>query len=159
MQPYQAHAKCTTLISISESRKADFSDHDQTMADDFMSTLNLTSARSRSRHRREADSLSTTGGQAAPTEDVYIAVMGVTGAGKSSFISTCTGKVVNVGNDLKSSESLFLTLQLYVILTNSKLRAMFKMCPLCITLPCVFISSTPLDSVIATSPTLKSCES
>ena len=75
-----------------------------------MSTLDLTSARSRSRHRREVDSatsLSTTGGQAAPTEDVYIAVMGVTGTGKSSFISTCTGKVVNVGHGLESSESLF----------------------------------------------------
>ena len=35
-------------------------------------------------------------------QDVYIAVMGVTGAGKSSFISTCTGKPVKIGHDLKS---------------------------------------------------------
>lgn len=33
---------------------------------------------------------------------VYMAVMGVTGAGKSSFISLCTGKSVKIGHDLKS---------------------------------------------------------
>lgn len=33
---------------------------------------------------------------------VYIAVMGVTGAGKSSFIKLCTGKDVKIGHDLKS---------------------------------------------------------
>ncbi|KAL7940286.1 hypothetical protein V8C42DRAFT_356358 [Trichoderma barbatum] len=33
---------------------------------------------------------------------VYIAVMGVTGAGKSSLISLCTGKDVKIGHDLKS---------------------------------------------------------
>ncbi|KAL7933672.1 hypothetical protein V8C35DRAFT_327627 [Trichoderma chlorosporum] len=33
---------------------------------------------------------------------VYIAVMGVTGAGKSSFISMCAGKNVKIGHDLKS---------------------------------------------------------
>jgi predicted GTPase len=35
-------------------------------------------------------------------QDVYIAVMGVTGAGKSSFISTCSGKSVKIGHNLKS---------------------------------------------------------
>ncbi|KAM0256388.1 hypothetical protein ACHAQJ_005039 [Trichoderma viride] len=35
-------------------------------------------------------------------KDVYIAVMGVTGAGKSSFISMCTGKDVKIGHELKS---------------------------------------------------------
>ena len=35
-------------------------------------------------------------------QDVYIAVLGVTGAGKSSFIATCTGKSVKIGNNLES---------------------------------------------------------
>ncbi|KAM0491535.1 hypothetical protein ACHAP8_010580 [Fusarium lateritium] len=34
--------------------------------------------------------------------DVFIAVMGVTGSGKSSFIETCSGKSVKVGHDLES---------------------------------------------------------
>jgi GTP-binding protein EngB required for normal cell division len=34
--------------------------------------------------------------------DVFIAVMGVTGSGKSSFIETCSGKSVTVGHDLES---------------------------------------------------------
>lgn len=33
---------------------------------------------------------------------VYIAVMGVTGAGKSSLISLCTGKNVKIGHNLES---------------------------------------------------------
>ena len=32
--------------------------------------------------------------------DVFIAVMGVTGSGKSSLISICSGKVVKVGHHL-----------------------------------------------------------
>jgi len=35
-------------------------------------------------------------------EDIYIAVMGVTGAGKSSFIELCTGNKIGVGNGLRS---------------------------------------------------------
>ncbi|KAK3298657.1 P-loop containing nucleoside triphosphate hydrolase protein [Chaetomium fimeti] len=35
-------------------------------------------------------------------KDVYIALMGVTGAGKSSFIATCSGQDVAVGHDLTS---------------------------------------------------------
>ncbi|KAF3077352.1 Ankyrin-3 [Trichoderma lentiforme] len=35
-------------------------------------------------------------------EHVYIAVMGVTGAGKSSLISLCTGKNVKIGHNLES---------------------------------------------------------
>jgi predicted GTPase len=37
--------------------------------------------------------------------EVYIAVMGVTGAGKSSFISTVSGKKVKVGHALQSCKS------------------------------------------------------
>ncbi|KAL6901318.1 P-loop containing nucleoside triphosphate hydrolase protein [Trichoderma evansii] len=36
------------------------------------------------------------------TKHVYIAVMGVTGAGKSSLISLCTGKNVKIGHNLES---------------------------------------------------------
>lgn len=36
------------------------------------------------------------------TKHVYIAVIGVTGAGKSSLISLCTGKDVKIGYNLKS---------------------------------------------------------
>lgn len=36
------------------------------------------------------------------TNDVYIAVMGVTGAGKSKFISDCSGLPVQIGTTLKS---------------------------------------------------------
>lgn len=35
-------------------------------------------------------------------EDIYIAVMGVTGAGKSTFISHCTEAEVPVGHNLES---------------------------------------------------------
>ena len=35
-------------------------------------------------------------------EDVYLAVMGVTGAGKSSFIKLCTNQNVLIGHNLKS---------------------------------------------------------
>lgn len=35
-------------------------------------------------------------------EDIYIAVMGVTGAGKSKFISACSGRDVKVGTSLES---------------------------------------------------------
>jgi signal recognition particle receptor subunit beta len=37
---------------------------------------------------------------------MYIAVMGVTGAGKSTFISTCTEKEVKISHNLKSCKSL-----------------------------------------------------
>ena len=35
-------------------------------------------------------------------QDVYVAVMGVTGAGKSTFIEKLTGKEVNIGHGLFS---------------------------------------------------------
>jgi signal recognition particle receptor subunit beta len=35
-------------------------------------------------------------------QDVYIAVMGITGAGKSTFIATSSEKSVKVGHDLRS---------------------------------------------------------
>ncbi|KAF2680395.1 hypothetical protein K458DRAFT_479944 [Lentithecium fluviatile CBS 122367] len=35
-------------------------------------------------------------------EDIYIAVMGVTGAGKSSFIELCTGQKLGIGEGLRS---------------------------------------------------------
>ncbi|KAJ0421505.1 hypothetical protein BJY00DRAFT_282349 [Aspergillus carlsbadensis] len=42
------------------------------------------------------------GGREAGPNDVFIAVMGVTGSGKSSFISRCSGKVVKVGHQLEA---------------------------------------------------------
>lgn len=36
--------------------------------------------------------------------DVFIAVMGVTGAGKSTFISKCTEKEVRIGHNLQACE-------------------------------------------------------
>lgn len=39
---------------------------------------------------------------APEVQDVYICVMGVTGAGKSSFIKTCSGKDVQIGHNLVS---------------------------------------------------------
>ncbi|KAL3461859.1 hypothetical protein BJX64DRAFT_259879 [Aspergillus heterothallicus] len=42
------------------------------------------------------------GGHDAGPNDVFIAVMGVTGSGKSSFISRCSGKVVKVGHKLEA---------------------------------------------------------
>jgi ABC-type thiamine transport system ATPase subunit len=38
----------------------------------------------------------------ATTEDAYIAVMGVTGSGKSSLIKLITGWDIPVGHDLRS---------------------------------------------------------
>ena len=40
-------------------------------------------------------------------DDIYIAVMGVTGAGKSRFISACTGQDVKIGHSLESCKSDF----------------------------------------------------
>lgn len=42
------------------------------------------------------------GGSNVPSDAIFIAVMGVTGAGKSTFVSQCTGKAVDVGHDLLS---------------------------------------------------------
>ena len=39
-------------------------------------------------------------------EDVYVAVMGITGAGKSTFIETLTGKKINIGHGLFSCKYL-----------------------------------------------------
>ena len=37
--------------------------------------------------------------------DIFVAVMGMTGAGKSTFISLCTGEEVVVGHDLQACKS------------------------------------------------------
>jgi signal recognition particle receptor subunit beta len=42
-------------------------------------------------------------------KDAYIAVMGVTGAGKSSFIATCSNQDVTIGHDLTSCKSLMIS--------------------------------------------------
>ena len=38
-------------------------------------------------------------------QDAYIAVMGVTGAGESSLIATCSGEEVKIGHGLQSCKS------------------------------------------------------
>lgn len=38
-------------------------------------------------------------------KDIVIAVMGVTGAGKSTFVSNLTDETVTVGHDLEACES------------------------------------------------------
>ncbi|KAI2624905.1 P-loop containing nucleoside triphosphate hydrolase protein [Hypoxylon sp. NC1633] len=43
-----------------------------------------------------------TNGSQPQSSDVYIAVMGVTGSGKSTFISKCTDQDVKIGHDLQS---------------------------------------------------------
>ncbi|KAJ5690368.1 hypothetical protein N7462_004760 [Penicillium macrosclerotiorum] len=45
------------------------------------------------------------GGSGTPSDAIFIAVMGVTGAGKSTLISQCTGQNVDVGHDLVSCTS------------------------------------------------------
>ncbi|CAG9986568.1 unnamed protein product [Clonostachys byssicola] len=45
------------------------------------------------------------GGRAPKPNDVFIAIMGVTGSGKSSFISQCCGRMVRVGHDLTGCTS------------------------------------------------------
>ncbi|KAL4871500.1 hypothetical protein BDV12DRAFT_194266 [Aspergillus spectabilis] len=47
-------------------------------------------------------SMSFRGGRNPSPNDVFIAVMGVTGSGKSSFISTCSGLAVKVGHRLEA---------------------------------------------------------
>ena len=42
------------------------------------------------------------GASKAASNAVFIAVMGVTGAGKSTFVSQCTGRDVDVGHGLLS---------------------------------------------------------
>lgn len=39
------------------------------------------------------------------TKDIYIALMGVTGTGKSTFIARCTGQQAVVGDSLQSCPS------------------------------------------------------
>ncbi|TLD22138.1 hypothetical protein PspLS_08118 [Pyricularia sp. CBS 133598] len=46
-----------------------------------------------------------TGIQRPRPNDVFILVMGMTGSGKSSFVASCTGKVVTVGHGLQSCTS------------------------------------------------------
>lgn len=46
------------------------------------------------------------------SSDVVIAVMGITGSGKSTFISKLADQEVPVGHGLKSSESHALSLQM-----------------------------------------------
>ncbi|KAJ6129477.1 P-loop containing nucleoside triphosphate hydrolase protein [Penicillium capsulatum] len=46
------------------------------------------------------------GGRTPRPNDVFIAVMGVTGSGKSSFISLCLEKVVKIGHDLNACTSV-----------------------------------------------------
>ncbi|KPM46151.1 hypothetical protein AK830_g256 [Neonectria ditissima] len=49
------------------------------------------------------------GGQARPSPrstDVFIALMGITGSGKSSFISACSDKLVRIGHDLNACTSI-----------------------------------------------------
>jgi len=56
-------------------------------------------------------------------QDVYIAVMGMTGAGKSSFIATCSGKSVKIGHNLKSCRNpqiIIITRRLANSLTNTR---------------------------------------
>jgi len=43
--------------------------------------------------------------------DVFIAIMGVTGAGKSTFISKCTEKEVRIGHNLQACKTTLLGLQ------------------------------------------------
>ncbi|KAM3511441.1 hypothetical protein MY11210_004933 [Beauveria gryllotalpidicola] len=44
-------------------------------------------------------------GRQPRSTDVFIAVMGITGAGKSSFIATCSGKPVQIGDNLQGCTS------------------------------------------------------
>ncbi|KAK1688499.1 P-loop containing nucleoside triphosphate hydrolase protein [Colletotrichum godetiae] len=46
--------------------------------------------------------LAFTGGKKLPPKTLFILVMGMTGAGKSSFVKACTGKPVTVGHGLDS---------------------------------------------------------
>lgn len=46
-----------------------------------------------------------TGVQKPPPNAVFLLVMGMTGSGKSSFVSSCTGRDVVVGHGLQSCES------------------------------------------------------
>lgn len=43
-----------------------------------------------------------TGAQKPAADAIFILVMGMTGAGKSSFVASCTGKQVTVGHTLHS---------------------------------------------------------
>ncbi|KAJ5979793.1 hypothetical protein N7481_007091 [Penicillium waksmanii] len=52
-----------------------------------------------------ANLLAFAGGKDTPSDAIFIAVMGVTGAGKSTLISQCTGQDVHIGHDLLSCTS------------------------------------------------------
>lgn len=54
--------------------------------------------------------------------DVFIAVMGVTGAGKSTFISTLTDEEVEIGHDMESCEFSVLRPSRALRLTSLKAR-------------------------------------
>ncbi|KAJ5746809.1 hypothetical protein N7520_011991 [Penicillium odoratum] len=52
-----------------------------------------------------ANLLAFAGGKDTPSDAIFIAVMGVTGAGKSTLISQCTGQDVHIGHGLLSCTS------------------------------------------------------
>ncbi|RYC60016.1 hypothetical protein CHU98_g6190 [Xylaria longipes] len=62
-------------------------------------------ARSKPVPDSDDNSLSFRDGRAPKSTDVFIAVMGVTGSGKSSFISACPGKQVKIGHELNACTS------------------------------------------------------
>lgn len=47
-----------------------------------------------------------TGARKPAANAIFVLVMGMTGAGKSRFVSTCTGKELMVGHTLRSCECL-----------------------------------------------------
>lgn len=47
-----------------------------------------------------------TGVQKPAANAIFIPVMGMTGAGKSSFVASCTGREVTVGHTLRSCRCL-----------------------------------------------------
>ena len=54
-----------------------------------------------------------TGAQKPAANALFVLIMGMTGAGKSSFVASCTGKEVTVGHTLHSCRCL-----LYVFMVS-----------------------------------------
>lgn len=103
----QSHQPTTDLKSIVQSPNTGDDDPGEAQATDMDDDQNLAS-QTQATDPPVAKTDAT--GSRTEIKHVYIAVMGVTGSGKSSLISLCTGKYVKIGHDLNSCKYTILTL-------------------------------------------------
>lgn len=86
-----------------------------------------------------------------PPRELYIALMGVTGAGKSSFISLCTEQQVQIGGGLESCKSIWEGI--YLQLTSYKALSKFRFIGVPMTIAQQYTSSILQDLMTVSEKT------